>query len=120
MRTTLRAITFALTVGAIQPAILRAQAPNAGHANATAVLTIQVPAIVKTVVTEGADGIPVVRVVTNDPRLRAATANGVVPERLVTARVVATPEQSARAKGDEALEPLDATGRVVRYTVVAP
>ncbi|HTK57244.1 MAG TPA: hypothetical protein VL295_10465 [Gemmatimonadales bacterium] len=86
-------------------------------------LTAVVPSIVKYVVdetTRNPDGSPTVRVITNDPHIRAAFARGVTPELAPVRLAVATPEESGHTKGAERLEGAPGGTRVLRYTVAAP
>src|SRR5690349_17439265 len=79
----------------------RALAQGPGRANVTMTITARVPSIVKYVVDETvrtADGSPTVRVVSNDPGIRAAFARGVTPELAPVALASATPEESGHAK----------------------
>ncbi len=98
-------------------------AQGRGQANLTVTLTAVVPSIVKYVVDETTrtpDGAPTIRVITNDPAIRAAFARGVTPELTPTRLASATPEESRHAKGDERLQTVTEGGKVLRYTVVAP
>ena len=111
----------AVALSAFRPGALHAQAT--GPRNLTVTLTAVVPSIVKYVVDETTrrpDGSPTIRVITNDPRIRAAFARGVVPDLAPAPLASAAPEESRHAKGDERLERTTDGARIVRYTVVAP
>ena len=85
--------------------------------------TATVPSIVRYVVDETirtADGSPTIRVVTNDPAIRAAFARGVAPELAPVTLGATTPERSTHSKGDGRLESTADGSKVLRYTVVAP
>ena len=89
----------------------------------TMTLTAVVPSVVRYVVDEStrtADGGPTVRVITNDPLIRAAFARGVTPERAPMVLASATPETSAHAKGDAQIDRVTADSKLLRYTVVTP
>ena len=110
-----------VALGAFGPGALHAQAT--GPRNLTVNVTAVVPSIVKYVVdetTRNRDGSPTIRVITNDPHIRAAFARGVAPELAPARLASATPEESGHAKGDERLEAAPSGVRVLRYTVVAP
>lgn len=111
----------AVAFGAFLPGALHAQA--SGPRTLTVTLTAVVPSIVKYVVDETvrtADGSPTIRVISNDPAIRAAFARGVTPELLPVALASATPEQSGHAKGDQRVESAADGSTLRRYTVVAP
>lgn len=111
----------AIALSAIRPGALHAQATRPRILTVT--LTAVVPSIVKYVVDETTrtpDGSPTIRLITNDPRIRAAFARGVVPELAPARLASATPETSGHAKGDERLEAAPNGARILRYTVTAP
>lgn len=115
-------LALALTIaalGAVAPT--QAEAQQRGYARTATTVSFRVPSIVKLVADQTArtsDGAPVIRVITNDPALRAALANGVTPE---VVRLAATAqEHQVRAKGGEATPDATDGTRVVRYTVVTP
>src|SRR5690242_18365463 len=89
-----------VALSAFGPGALHAQAH--GPRNLTVTLTAVVPSIVKYVVDETTrtpDGTPTIRVITNDPHIRAAFARGVAPEVVPTRLAAGTPETSGHAKG---------------------
>lgn len=94
-----------------------------GRATQTVTLRVSVPSIVKYVVdetTRAPDGSPTVRIVTNDPAIRAAFARGVTPELTSVRLASAAPEASRHAKGDGQLQTVTDGANLLRYTVVAP
>ncbi|HEX7919208.1 MAG TPA: hypothetical protein VF454_07380 [Gemmatimonadales bacterium] len=107
-------------------ALLFGIAPTAAAAQGrtlTMTLTAVVPSVVRYVVDEStrtADGAPTVRVISNDPLIRAAFARGVTPERAPLLLASATPEASAHAKGDARIDLVAADTKLLRYTVVTP
>ena len=118
----IRTSTIALSLGALATGLASAQArsaPAAGvHTLAVTVLSIVRVLVDPSVISQ--DGTPVVRVITNDPSLRAQFAAGVAPETLRRAGTVETGE--GRAKGSEALVGGNAGDqtKLVRYTIVQP
>lgn len=121
-------IRTAIFVGAValfasRPQALLAQIQAARGGRAVAVVQAVVPSIVKYLVdetTRTADGSPTVRVLTNDPAIRAAFARGVTPELAPVILASTAPEQSGHVKGDQRLETTPEGAKVLRYTVVAP
>jgi hypothetical protein len=87
------------------PGAVQAQGRHLNHT-----VSVQVPTIVRMVpdpVAVGPNGLPIYRVVTNDPVLRRRLERG-AEGGLVAEALVAAPGRSAESKGD------------FRFTVVAP
>lgn len=121
----MRCLKISLTLGCLFLASgatqLEAQASAARAARITTILSVQVPSIVKLVVDPsvlGADGRPVIRVVTNDPTVRALAASGIAPELIRRAQDADGLE--LRGKGGEAVRGSTVEPAVVRYTIARP
>ena len=109
---------IALAFGAVAPAGLLAQ--GAPVRRSQQVLIVAVPSIVRVVADPDArnpDGSPVLRVVTNDPAIRAQYAAG-VPTTVVL-RGEASIDPTRHAKGGSDLDP-EGGVEVRRSTIVAP
>ncbi len=118
----IRTSKIAMTLGALATGLASAQARSA-PATGAVTLAVTVPSIVRVLVDPSRispDGTPLVRVITNDPSLRAQLAAGVPPETLRRAGTAENGE--GRAKGSEAVMGGSAGGQValVRYTIVQP
>ncbi|HWA41181.1 MAG TPA: hypothetical protein VG712_06180 [Gemmatimonadales bacterium] len=112
------ALTSLAALGTLAPASLRAQGSPGRQSQH--LVTAVVPSIVKMVVdpvARNVDGSPVLRVVTNDPAIRARYAGG-VPAVVIRRGDVAT-DLTVHSKGGGDLEP-EAGIEVRRSTIVAP
>ncbi len=118
----LRTSAIVMALGALATGQASAQARSA-PATGVSMFTARVPSIVRVLVDPSAtapDGAPLVRVMTNDPSLRAQLASGVAPETLRSAGTVWT--AGGRGKGSEGIQSGDAGSvrALVRYTIVQP
>lgn len=107
-----------MVVWALAPASLQAQGNPGRQAQQT--VTAVVPSIVRVVadpVARNADGSPLLRVITNDPAIRARYGAGV--PTVVVRRGDAAADLTLHAKGGSDLEP-EAGVEVRRSTIVAP
>ncbi|HVX87485.1 MAG TPA: hypothetical protein VG940_01055 [Gemmatimonadales bacterium] len=114
----LAALSAIVSLGALAPAGLQAQGRPARQAQQ--VVTAVVPSIVRVVadpVARNADGSPLLRVITNDPAIRARYGAGV--PTVVVRRGDAAADLTIHAKGGSDLEP-EAGVEVRRSTIVAP
>ena len=117
---TIRSSVVVLALGALATGQVAAQTHSAPMTG-VATFALTVPSIVRLVVADQGqtpDGAPVIRVVTNDPAIRAAAVGGVSPELL--RRASRSDELASRGKGSEGAQQGAETGTLLRFTVVAP